>query len=107
VSIFQQPVPSVGAMVHYVMTDQDYTKEGAYAGSAAPVQGGTPSSRGHHRPAIVVDTWGTERLGEAYWNVNLVVFVDGMNDGYPANTLWKTSVLFSRELKPGTWHWPE
>lgn len=106
---FLSSVPAVGQIVHYVMADSDYTKEGAYAGAAIPVQGGVASNRGHHRPAIIVDTWGSERAPDGQWAVNLVVFADGMNDGYPTNTLWKTSVPFSvtKDFKPGTWHWPE
>ncbi len=103
-------VPSPGRIVHYVMENGDYTKEGAYGGaSAVPVKGGTPSNLYRHRPAIIVETWQNETQPDpAKWAINLVVFVDGMNDGYPTNTLWKTSVPYSpKEMTPGTWHWPE
>ena len=101
-------LPSPGRIVHYVMEVGDYTKEGAYAGAAVPVKGEAPSGRADHRPAIIVETWKCETQNDpAKWAVNLVVFMDGMNDGYPNNTLWKTSVVYSpKELTPGTWHWP-
>lgn len=95
-------------IVHYVMADADYTKEGAYAGGNPPVQGAAAQTVPRHRPAMIVETWGNEnQLDATKWTVNLVVFVDGMNDGYPSNTLWKTSVTHSEDPKAqGTWHWP-
>ena len=105
-----QELPSLGRIVHYVMADTDYAKEGAYAGGGAPpVQGANPPATPRHRPAMIVETWGSEAHNDPKtWALNLVVFVDGMNDGYPACTLWKTSVLHSEDPKAaGTWHWPE
>lgn len=80
----EAPKPSLGRMVHYVLKD------------------GCPNA-GDHRPAIIVRVWPD--------TVNLQVFFDGdgtphLNDGQ-LNTLWKCSVPYSAEPKPGTWHWPE
>lgn len=75
---------TAGRMVHYVMG------EGPHAGD--------------HRPAIVVKVW-SKTSGTS----NLQLFVDGQNDGYPAgqNVVWKTSVVYSAEPKPNTWHFIE
>ena len=78
---------SVGRIVHFV------TKEGK------------------HRPAIVVEVWSKESGCS-----NLQVFTDGYNDSKSEtrnefdqvqNVAWKTSINFSEEPKPYTWHWPE
>jgi hypothetical protein len=57
---------------------------------------------GETRPAFVVQKWGKEC-------VNLVVLVDGYNDGFGDNqtTVWKTSRMFDANKQRGTWHWPE
>lgn len=77
-----------GRIVHYVMPD------------------------GQHRPGIIVRVWDSPHPGL----VNLIVFVDGTNDiknQAPAvysptpMTEWKTSVVYSEDKAPGTWHWPE
>jgi hypothetical protein len=74
-----------------------------------------------HRPAIVVKNWANPEGKNDTGCVNLQVFLDGSNDragsepGYPHPTVeetsrgiaWRTSVTFSLEPKPGTWHWPE
>jgi hypothetical protein len=58
---------------------------------------------GQVRPAFVVRCW----IADV---VNLQVFTDGIND-YPSEhlgshgTLWKTSVHYSENKEPGTWHW--
>lgn len=73
--------PSVGRIVHFVMKNGDA------------------------RPAIVVAHFGGDRA-------NLRVFTDGSNDARNLDespvpeTLWRTSVPFSEEPKPDTWHWP-
>lgn len=74
-----------GRIVHYVMTN------------------------GEHRAAIVVKVWSKES-GVS----NLTVFTDWTNDmktsdGSPLQSgdMWETSVLYSEEPKPGTWHWIE
>ena len=69
----------VGDIVHFVMP-------------AGP-------SRGEHRPAIVV----TEPVDNL---VNLQVFIDGSNDGYPhtRSTVWMQAVPYSETMEPGTWH---
>ncbi len=76
-----------GRIVHYVL----------YRGPSA----------GEHRPAIVVKDW-----KEANGSCNLVVFLDGRNDhsnwyGEEPLCIWQTSVSYSEEAKPNTWHWPE
>jgi len=50
-------------------------------------------------PAIVVATW--EHTGYQNDEVNLKVITDA-----PQNA-WRTSVPFSSDKEPGTWHWPE
>jgi hypothetical protein len=78
-----------GRIVHYVLPD------GPHAGE--------------HRPAIVVKVW---RQGDgtppSNGYSNLVVFVDGTND-YPnySGAVWATSIEYSAEPKPRTWHWIE
>jgi len=67
---------------------------------------------GHHRPAVVVRNW-----HEASGSCNLQVFLDGTNDLDAINNLtreeaergiiWRTSMGYSEEPKPYTWHWPE
>lgn len=59
---------------------------------------------GQHRPAIVVRKWGGDT-----GCVQLQVFTDQTNDGFKEgeNVVWRTSVVYSEEPKPYTWHWPE
>lgn len=79
-----------GRIVHFVLQD------GPHAGE--------------HRPAIVVKVW---RQGDgtppANGYSNLVVFMDGTNDGasYAGCVHWATSIAYSAEPKPRTWHWIE
>lgn len=79
-----------GRIVHYVMPD---------GRSAAEC-----------RPGLVVKVW-RDGNGSPPGNgvCNLQVFTDGMNDGpaYITGIAWKTSVVYSAEGAPGTWHWPE
>ena len=61
---------------------------------------------GEHRPAVVVRVWNPEGT------VNLSVFIDGINDepsqiGGIITTVWKTSIVYSDDKKPNTWHWTE
>ncbi len=85
-----RPVPSVGHIVHYVLT------------------GGR--SEGEHRPAIIVRIWPVYNGIEM---VQLQVFTDNTNDYAKDNPasggiMWATSVHQDEENKvPGTWHWPE
>jgi hypothetical protein len=90
-----------GRIVHYVMPDGQ-----------------------EHRPAIVVKVWRKEDGTPPDNGIsNLQVFTDGTND-YQHNKghdgfeymskdeiktgiVWKTSVEFSAEPKPHTWHWIE
>ena len=91
---------TVGRIVHYVLE--------------------SGRSKGQHRPAIVVRDWQQEN-----GLVQLQVFTDGFNDEFrestsalldgksaagitfSANIIWRTSVHYSEEKEPGTWHWPE
>jgi hypothetical protein len=77
-----------GRIVHYVLPD-----------------GRNP---GEHRPAIIVKVWEAHR---AQGTVNMQVFTDSQNDylAGPATSgvMWATSVPYSEEPKPRTWHWPE
>lgn len=67
------------------------------------------------RPAVIVRTFEIEaigpdgpRKGMADY-VNLCVFTDGQNDGIsPKGSChqWMTSVPYSLEQRPRTWHWP-
>lgn len=59
-------------------------------------------SAGEVRPAIVVKIW---NMATGY--VNLQVFTDGSNDGerWADGITWVTSILYSEEPKPNTWHW--
>jgi hypothetical protein len=71
-----------GRMCHYVLPDG--------------------RNKGEHRPAIVVKVWSTT-VGTS----NLQVFTDGSNDGADVGTRWVTSVVYSEDKTPGTWHWIE
>lgn len=80
--------PSLGRIVHYVTRD------------------------GGIRPAIVTAVFNAKMdQDEPHPGIsNLVVFLDGPNDGLVAGlgsqTLWVGSALHSADKKPGTWHWP-
>lgn len=92
------PGLAVGRIVHYVLE--------------------SGRSKGEHRPAIVVRDW-----KQPNGLIQLQVFTDGTNDefrdivttflgqvtghSFSANTIWRTSVHYSEEQEPGTWHWPE
>lgn len=83
-----------GRMVHYVLSlDREYI----------PVH-----KHGEHRPAVVVKVW-RDSQGYPQDTVQLQVFVDGENDGFSniQAAMWKTSVPYDPEGKPGTWHWIE
>ncbi len=76
-------------------------------------------SKGAHRPAIVVRDW-----KQSNGLVQLQVFTDGWNDEFKdthlvrigeqdtvvvisQNTIWRTSVHYSEDKEPSTWHWIE
>ena len=65
---------------------------------------GDRGEEGEHRPAIIVKVW-DHGMGTS----NLQVFTDGLNDGHPHDqgTVWKTSIQYSEEKEPGTWHFIE
>lgn len=90
--------PSIGRIVHYVLAASDEV---------------LPQAVGEHRPAVIVRVWPGE-FGDAECpdGINAQVFLDGTNDvetndGSIAVAMWTTSVPYSSEPKPGTWHWPE
>lgn len=77
--------------------------------------------KGEHRPAVIVKVWNANRT---YGMVNMQVFTDGTNDGFKEkhyapvgdkhveftfdqHMLWRTSVHYSEDKEPGTWHWIE
>jgi hypothetical protein len=119
------PTLAIGRIVNYVMQPSDFGPTSVYTansqGRSAPIV----------RPAVIVETWGNQATSdETKWTVNLQVFVDGSNDGYPilptapaaglsvqdalnaimaspppVCQLWKTSVTHNEATKvPGTWH---
>ena len=79
-----------GRIVHYVLPDGHST--------------------GQHRPAIVVRVW-RDANGQTQTNglVQLQVFTDGSNDGesYAGGLCWATSIEYSDDARPRTWHWIE
>lgn len=78
-----------GRIVHYVLPD------------------GT--SRGEHRPAIVVKVWRDISQYVTEGRINIQIFTDFSNDGdqYASGQYWGTSVPYSETPEPGTWHWIE
>lgn len=88
-------LPTIGRTVHFVMD--------------------SGRSRGEHRPAVIVRVWGEDQVKagtlpeSALGTVQLQVFVDGTNDGFPegVNVVWKTSVKHDEGGEPYSWHWPE
>lgn len=74
-------MPTMGRIVRFVLLEEEVKA----------------NNNATESPAIVVRVWGTT-IESA---INLKVFADAPND------LWKTSVPYSAEKKPGTWHWPE
>ncbi len=79
-----------GRIVHYVPNEHE--------GFRSPKE---------HRPAIIVKLW--ENGGGTLGCAQLQVFIDGTNDmpGESAPAVWRTSVLYNADCKPGTWHWIE
>lgn len=78
-----------GRIVHYVLPD------GPHAGE--------------HRPAIVVKVWRqSDGTPPVNGYSNLMVFVDGTNDNPNySGPVWATSIEFSADPRPRTWHWIE
>lgn len=79
-----------GRIVHYVLPD------GPHAGE--------------HRPAIVVKVWrSNDGTPPANGYSNLVVFMDGTNDGaqFGGCLHWATSVEHDADRRMRTWHWIE
>ena len=74
--------PSIGRIVHYVLSAAD-----------------TERMQTKSRPGIVVC------LGTEPGTVNMQVFTNGGHDDLPP-LYWKRDVPHDEEKKPGTWHWP-
>lgn len=68
---------------------------------------------GEHRAAMVVKVWRIYRpdgtsIPPTNGCSNLTVFPDWANDpGGAAGIMWRTSVLYSENKEPNTWHWIE
>ena len=100
--------PSIGRIVHYILTSQDVgainrrrvsgVGHGPNWPAGAQAHVGNPESTGEHVPMIICAVWPNEH-GPNFDGVNGQVFLDG-ND-----SLWVTSAKEGTE--PGTWHWPE
>lgn len=65
---------------------------------------------GKHRPALVVENWNDKYDGK----MNLLVFLDGLNDALflmPGEkdqlVVWRPSTPYSEQPTPCTWHWIE
>jgi hypothetical protein len=90
--------PTIGRIVHYVMTPTE--------------RAGSLGAAGQHRPAIIIAPC-NERFNTTSYTreeCQLAVFIDGSNDipgNTPGGTLWATSVPHDEDCAPGTWHWPE
>lgn len=105
--MFDKQAPAIGASVRYVISDSDYTPESANASNVNPVKG-IANLRARYRHAVITETFGSEKLAPEQQSVNLTVFADGTNDGYPSGTFHRTSVRHDEKDKaPGTWHWPD
>lgn len=79
-------------------------------------------SKGQIRPAIVVRDWSDANIPGSDGMVNMQVFTDGLNDGLATVfaseqnkeitvkcvdlMVWRTSVHYSENEEPGTWHFP-
>ena len=84
---------AIGRIVHYVLHDDSV-------------------NNGEHRPAIILN------IHDKFEGVvNLTVFTDYHND-YPvtqmfsahqglSGVLWVTSIRYSEDKEPGTWHWQD
>jgi len=84
-------VPSCARVVHYVLPLRADLR---------------PTCAGEHRPAFVIQAWGTDPKAACC----LAVFLRGQNDkeDFQGETLYVGSVAEDNETKkPGTWHWPE
>jgi hypothetical protein len=59
------------------------------------------TEHGRHLAAIVVKVWSKE-----HGTVNLTVFNDYAHD-MEGNTMQQTSVNYSEDFQPNSWHWIE
>ncbi len=105
------PVPSIGRIVHYMLTEQDATAinrrradastyQAADRHDGAQVHVGNPAVAGEVYPMMIVRVWGSEVDSM----VNGKVFLDGNDE------LWVTSVkdcVSHMGPQPGTFVWPQ
>lgn len=98
----QQPRPSVGRTVLYVLSRDDAIRINLRAGRA-----GTEGDRanlaaeGDVLPMVIVRVWPGTGSADPDPAVNGQVLIDG------TFTLWVTSRHSDAARIPGTWHWPE
>jgi len=100
--------PSIGRIVHYVLTGSDadaITRRRVFGAghgdgwpNGAQAHVGNPVAAGEHVPMVVVVVWPNEH-GPDSDGINGQALLDG------SDSLWVTSVKEGSE--PGTWHWPE
>lgn len=64
---------------------------------------------GEHRAAMIVRAWKPRQVGGDAGVANLHVFYDGSNDDAvnEQGNAWVTSVHYSEDPQPRTWHWIE
>jgi hypothetical protein len=74
-----------GRIVHYVLPENDGVR-----------------NSGRHVPAMIVKVW--HESGTS----NLLLFTD-INDltEQASPTVWRTSIVYSENKEPNTWHWIE
>jgi hypothetical protein len=83
--------------------------DGLTIGSAIHFVMANGPSAGQCRHAVVVRNWSG---GKGLGLVNAVVSIDGANDapspaGNVAMQMWVTSIRYSEQHEPCTWHWPK
>jgi hypothetical protein len=87
----KSPKPySTGRIVIYIPTEADFEILGSGTNRTSPWS------------AIIAHSWPEIEAYAADGVVNLQVVTDG-----PKGLLWRTSVHYSDQMEPGTWHWPE
>lgn len=89
------PGLGIGRIVHFVPGNPPQRADDPTVPQMAPAQA-----------AMIVRVWNDQGM------VNLSVFPDGSNDSQPLRLVnekmnyWATSVEYSAEPKPHSWHWP-
>lgn len=90
----------IGRVVHYTVKREDVTNL-VFPINADSGRDQRLTTIGQTRAAIVVSADDTS-------DVNLQVFMDGVNDGFPsvAPCLHVLSATYSENGEPGIWRWP-